>query len=149
MKRVKTVDCYEPAIHFYAILEKEFIPACLAGNAEVAAKLSRVDLRQDYEQHREAIDQVVQMATARCAAAEEEASTVVEQRTAWSLGIVCAILGGCGGFGWYTVRGIVNTLRASAAPPAEPIRACLDHAARDAPTYARGSQIAGGSATRP
>ena len=114
MKRVKTVDCYEPAIRFYNVVDEKFIPACLAGDKVVAAELARGELREHYEVHRKSIDQVVQMATERCANAEVEATEVIEHRTAWSIGIVCVIFGGCGVFGWLTIRAIVNTLKASA-----------------------------------
>ena len=63
MKRIKTVDCYEPAVRFYRVVNEQFIPACMAGDAATAQQLARGSLREHYETHRTAIDKVVSMAT--------------------------------------------------------------------------------------
>ena len=114
MKDMKTVDCYEPAIRFYNVLNDAFIPACLAGDAETAKQLSRGELREHYEVHREAIDQVVTMATEECAAAEVAAAEVISSRGLWSSALAALIFAGCGIFGWHTCRQVVATLKGSA-----------------------------------
>ncbi len=93
MKRIKTVDCYEPAIKFYDVLFGEFIPACKSGDAKKASQLVRGELRKHYEIHRTSIDKVVAMATARCSDVEAEASSVLSRRSAWSAGLIFLIVG--------------------------------------------------------
>lgn len=114
MKRIKTEDCYEPAVRFYDILNSRFIPACLAGDVKSAKVLSRGELRDHYETHRTAINKVVAMANARCADVTDEYASVVGRRSAYSVGFVFLILGGCGTFGWWTARQVVIPLAASA-----------------------------------
>ncbi len=114
MKTLKTVDCYEPAIKFYQVLKDEFVPACLAQNADSARDLARGALREHYEVHRQAIDKVVQMAMTRAAGDEAEIDGIVSSRTAWSMVAVIGALSFLGFFGWYTARETVNPLRGSA-----------------------------------
>ena len=114
MKRIKTVDCYEPAIDFYTVLNDEFIPACLKGDKETTKLLARGSLRKHYETHRESIDKVVAMATERAASDEAEVAAVVSSRTSWSLAAIVGAFGVIGGFGWYVARETVNPLRKSA-----------------------------------
>lgn len=114
MKTLKTVDCYEPAIAFYQLMNGEFIPACLAGDAEKASELVTGSLRQHYETHRTAIDKVVTMATNRTASDEAETATVIASRSAWTISAAFGSLGVFGFFGWYIARETTNPLRISA-----------------------------------
>jgi methyl-accepting chemotaxis protein len=114
MKQMKVVDCYNPAIKFYEILDTQFIPACLAGDAALAKQLSRGALRENYEAHRNAIDQVVAMAVKRTEEDEAEIAGIVQSRTFWSVFASVSVLGLIGAFGWYTARETVNPLLGSA-----------------------------------
>ena len=114
MKSVKVVDCYEPASDFYRVLNAEFIPACVASDAELAKRLSRGELREHYETHRAAIDRVVAMATQRAIDQEAEVEELVASRSVLSMGVVAAILAVIGGLGWFIARQTVNPLRGSA-----------------------------------
>ena len=114
MKRIKTVDCYDPAISFYNVLFNEFIPACTAGHAGTAKTLARGSLREHYETHRESIDKVVNMATERNVADEKQVESIVATRKAWSVGGVAVVLALIAGFGWFTARQTVLPLLGSA-----------------------------------
>ncbi|MFK7821642.1 MAG: methyl-accepting chemotaxis protein [Planctomycetaceae bacterium] len=114
MKQAKVVDCYNPAVKFYEVLDTQFIPACMAGNTELAQTLSRGSLRKHYEVHRAAIDQVVGMATDKTVADEAEVGAIVKSRTFWSLVASFSALGLIGAFGWYTARETVTPLLSSA-----------------------------------
>ena len=114
MKQIKTVDCFDPAIDFYRVLNDEFIPACLKGDKETALKLARGPLRKHYEIHRESIDKVVSMATKQAASDEAEVATIVTSRVRWSIAGLVGAFGLIGGFGWYVARETVNPLRKSA-----------------------------------
>ena len=114
MKRIKTVDCYEPAVEFYRVLNNEFIPACLAGDAVRAKRLSRGTLREYYEQHRAAVDKVVTMATARNLHDEQEVASVVSGRVALSVFAILLVLTATGGLGLIITRETILPLRSSA-----------------------------------
>lgn len=114
MKQIKTVDCFEPAIEFYRVLNDEFIPACVKGDKETTQELARGPLRTHYETHRKSIDKVVAMATERAAQDEAEISEIVTSRTGWAIGGLFGAFGLIGGCGWYVARETVNPLRASA-----------------------------------
>lgn len=114
MKQIKTVDCFDPAIAFYRVLNEEFIPACLKGDKEAAQKLARGPLRKHYEVHRESIDKVVAMATERAASDEAEVAEIVTSRVRWSVAGLVGAFAVIGGFGWYVARETVNPLRSSA-----------------------------------
>lgn len=114
MKKLKTVDCFEPAIEFYSVLENEFIPACKLGDAKKARELARGTLRTNYEIHRSAIDKVVEMAVAETASIEEKAGSFVSSRTMWSFTSIFVIVGGCGLIGWVTNRETVGPLQRAA-----------------------------------
>ena len=93
MKKVKTEDCYEPAIAFYEVMFDQFIPACLAGDKETAKSLSRGPMKTFYDQHRESIDKVVAMATQQAAADEAEVTGIVSRRTSWSFAAAFIVVG--------------------------------------------------------
>ncbi|MFK7768397.1 MAG: methyl-accepting chemotaxis protein [Mariniblastus sp.] len=115
MKQLKTEDCYKPAIAFYKLMNDEFIPACLAGDADKARDLARGPLREHYGTHRESINKVVQMATGQAAKDEAEVASIVSNRVAWSIFAIVGSVGFLGFFGWFTARETVNPLRSSAA----------------------------------
>ena len=55
MKRIKTVDCFKPAIEFYNVLENEFFAAALENDSARVKQLVRGELRKHYEVHRESV----------------------------------------------------------------------------------------------
>lgn len=114
MKQEKTVGSYVPAIKFYEILNRKFIPACLEGDKESARTLVRGSLREQYEIHRASIDKVVQMATRQTNRDETEVAETLASRTAWSVALAGLFLVAVSGFGWYTARETVNPLRSTA-----------------------------------
>lgn len=114
MKRIKTVDCYEPALAFYNVIEDQFIPACLDGDAETAKELARGELRDHYETHRASIDKVVAMATERCAAVELEARSAVTRGVFLSAAIAGVLVTFCTALGLWIAGNIVKTLKGSA-----------------------------------
>jgi methyl-accepting chemotaxis protein len=114
MKRIKTVDCYEPAVDFYRVLEGDFIPACIEGDQEQAKLIARNSLRHSYEKHRTAIDKVVAMATDRNARDEFEVKQFIRQRSYWSICAVVGVIGFLFLFGRLTARETVRPLSDSA-----------------------------------
>jgi methyl-accepting chemotaxis protein len=92
MKTVLLKDTYAPAIEFYDIRDKKFIPAILKGERETAKKIVQDELRPQYMQHREKIDKVVTMATERYQADETHAASVIASGNHWLLLISISVV---------------------------------------------------------
>lgn len=90
-------DSYKPAMAFYDILSNKFIPALTAGDKDTATALAYGDLRKQYEEHRAAIDRLVELATSRGGVDEKNASELVTFRSrilfVWGIaGIVVSLV---------------------------------------------------------
>jgi methyl-accepting chemotaxis protein len=83
MKQIMIEDSYKPAIEFYKIVQGEYIPAIQSGDKVKATELAFGRLRSVYEQHRAAIDQVVEMANTSGSQTEKEAAALVTSRSIW------------------------------------------------------------------
>lgn len=80
-------QAHEPAMLFYEIAFKEFVPALQNGNSETAASaLSKMQLA--YEDHRNAIDQVVQIANRRVSQDEASADRQISNATQLLLSVL-------------------------------------------------------------
>jgi methyl-accepting chemotaxis protein WspA len=85
------VKSYQPAIEFFELRDRELIPAVVAGQRSRALELARGRLRDSYDQHRRAVDEVVVLATARYQEAEASAKEVVASNLRW-LGVAVAVI---------------------------------------------------------
>jgi len=72
MKASLTDKTHQPALAFYDMAEKEFFPAILSGD-KAKAMTVRVAIDQAYENHRQAIDALVQQANEYSSTAESSA----------------------------------------------------------------------------
>ncbi len=63
MKNELLVASYEPANKFYAVRDREFVPALQRGDREQARTVLTNTMQSLYEQHRRSIDKIVEMAT--------------------------------------------------------------------------------------
>jgi len=63
---------YRPAVEFYNVLENRYKPALAAGNRALAQKIESEELNPLYEQHRKAINEVVEKATVESNDLEEQ-----------------------------------------------------------------------------
>ncbi len=70
---------YKPALEFYRVRDQEFIPAVRAGNLELAKKIEETKLKPAYQDHREAIEEVVALTNQRNAQSEKNAAAVIGQ----------------------------------------------------------------------
>lgn len=73
-------DAHGPAVAFYEIALKEFIPAVESGNKDASGKAMK-KMRLTYEQHRKAIENVVENANKRIVADENTAATQINSAT--------------------------------------------------------------------
>lgn len=115
MKETMVTTSYAPAVAFYEIRDREFIPACLNGDAEKANSLARGKLRELYEEHREAIDRVVEMATSRNVKDGREVAATIRQRSAVAIVLGFVIVFCAASLGWLTIRHTVDPLREQAS----------------------------------
>ena len=81
LKRALIEDSYVPAMEFYRVLDEQLVPALLAGDIGRAQRLSGSVLQVQYERHRAAIDQVVEVAKRRAAQDEREAAARLSRTT--------------------------------------------------------------------
>jgi methyl-accepting chemotaxis protein len=72
---------YDPAVRFFDIVSKQFIPALQSGDRETAKKLAQGELKTLYTTHRKSVDQVVQGATEKYQNIEELASMTIQRDT--------------------------------------------------------------------
>jgi signal transduction histidine kinase len=81
MAQALKLDSQEPARQFFQLVQDELLPALDAGDLDTARSLANNDLRDAYEMHRAAIDQVVVLAMEDSLAAETSANDLVSSRT--------------------------------------------------------------------
>jgi methyl-accepting chemotaxis protein len=80
MKAALMTKTYQPAQAFFEKAEKEFFPAVLAGD-EDKVKAARVELDKDYENHRQAINELVKLANDYSSSAETSAAKLIANQT--------------------------------------------------------------------
>jgi hypothetical protein len=80
LKETMVVKSYTPARKFYEIRDKEVIPAILKGEKEKVSKIMRGVLAPLYQQHRAAIDKVVEMADKDLTHDEKNAAEIISTR---------------------------------------------------------------------
>ncbi len=80
MRRLLLDSAYQPAVEFYRVAFERLVPAAAASDpAAVAAALAQLDGL--YEAHRQAVDQLVQRASARVQRDEQAAAAQIETDT--------------------------------------------------------------------
>lgn len=93
MKKLLTIECYQPAIEFFNILEGEYIPAIKSGNFEKAHGLAIGSLKEKYNEQRAAVDSLVKLATEASKKQEEIATSAVDWGTYTLIFLGLIILG--------------------------------------------------------
>ena len=119
MKTTLVQESYQPAVAFFDLCDNEFIPACKSGDAFKANSLARGRLREHYEEHRTAMEQVVAMATERNAQDEASAIEAISSRTGLAVVLGLAIVVVAGSVGHLIIRQTVAPLRTQAVRASE------------------------------
>src|SRR2546425_1587187 len=83
---------YRPAMEFFEVRDREFIPAVLKGDRGKARAVVEGILKQKYDEHRQAIDQVVKLATEKSKDSEERAASLISARTSIMVVLVIAMI---------------------------------------------------------
>ncbi|MEI8379369.1 MAG: methyl-accepting chemotaxis protein [Planctomycetota bacterium] len=110
LKTAVVVDSYLPAVEFFKLRASEFIPACRRNDATAVRDLARGQLQVFYNQHRSAIDRIVEMANARTTEVEAEVKGLIETRLLWTSILVGVVLVLVAWLGCYTVREVIAPL---------------------------------------
>lgn len=79
----------KPSDTFFETIEKEFLPAYNSGDTAKAASLSSGILKNAYDEHRKAIDELVTLANAKAVADENKANEFLSNAS-WVMGVVVA-----------------------------------------------------------
>ncbi len=80
LKQVLLVKTHDPAIRFFDITERSFLPAVLAGDRKRADALLNGPMRQEYNAHRQGIEEAMRLADRENAAVKREAETLIHSR---------------------------------------------------------------------
>ncbi len=92
LRQVMIDTSYRSAMEFFEVRDREFIPAVLKGDRAKAKALAEGILKQKYDEHRRAIDQVVKLATEKSKANEERAASLIRARASSMILLVVAII---------------------------------------------------------
>jgi methyl-accepting chemotaxis protein len=84
IKQVLLNEAYENGIAMLDARDKEFIPLILKGDRAGALKVVQGPIKENYERHRAAIDEIVTMANEKYKADEMDAEKVIHRRS-WML----------------------------------------------------------------
>ena len=77
IKESLTVEAFKPASRFYEIRNQTFIPAIQAGDVTAARRIIREELEPVYQEHRQAVDQLVILVNQNNANQEQSAETFI------------------------------------------------------------------------
>jgi len=91
---------YQPVEAYFAALDREFIPAIQKGDRKNANAVLLQQLKPLYQQHRAAIDDVVQLATERVQGFESEAQESIKSRTLVMFSLGLLIVACAAGLAW-------------------------------------------------
>jgi methyl-accepting chemotaxis protein len=92
LKDMLVTTSYQGATQFFDIADKQLWPAALSGNKAKAQALANGALRDAYDKHRAAIDEVVTLATDDATAAEKSADSNILQSYIYLFAIGVAII---------------------------------------------------------
>jgi methyl-accepting chemotaxis protein len=110
MKNALVQQSYTSAMAFYAIWEKQFVPAILKGDKAKASEIAFGALRDQYELHRKAINKVVALANDKNAAIARAAESTIKTKKLLMFAIaLVGILGLCA-LAFFAIRSITGPL---------------------------------------
>jgi methyl-accepting chemotaxis protein len=92
LKELMVETSYRPAVRFLDIRDGEFMSAIGRGDKQTARKILEGPLTLAYEEHRAAIDKVVELATERNRAEETETAQTISQRSFTLVTLAIAVI---------------------------------------------------------
>lgn len=113
LREAMVARSYAPAISFFEARDHEFLPAIAAGDLALARELAQGVLKERYDEHRRAVDDVVRMSTEWNLANEARANSLLESSVRWLFGIALGIAALAIWLAWLIVRSLVSRLQRS------------------------------------
>lgn len=113
LKQALQVASYTPALKYFELWDKEFLPAILAGDQTKALALATGPLQEHYEEHRKGIDDVVRLASAYTVQHENEAAADIAKSTSELFTLATLIAALSLFLAWAIGRSLMSRLRAS------------------------------------
>jgi methyl-accepting chemotaxis protein len=110
MKDTLVVRSYEPGRRFFDLYDRELVPLLAAGDLTAARRLALGAMKDEYETHRTAVDEVVTLATAQNERVEKDAASVATIESWKLVAIGCAVLGLAALLGMLASRQICDPL---------------------------------------
>ncbi len=110
LRRALLETSARPVDSYFAVVEKEFVPAVLRGDRRKAAEVLNQQMKPLYQEHRTGIDEVVKLATDRVQTLERDAQQTIESRVSILIGLGVTILGIAGGLAWMIGAAIARPL---------------------------------------
>ncbi|HQU83952.1 MAG TPA: methyl-accepting chemotaxis protein, partial [Pyrinomonadaceae bacterium] len=101
---------YQPATEYFEIFDRDFVPAVQQGNKQKAVELATGILKKKYEEHRAAIDEVVQATNKKSTEGSAEVMKLVDTSPFWLIAISLFFTLLFNYFGWQISKNISNPL---------------------------------------
>ncbi len=111
MKTTLLRRSYEPAEEFFRVVETDLIPAAMAGRQARVKELAFGQIAELYNEHRAAINEVVEMANTQNAQNEALGSSIISSRVTFLAGFTTLIVLIAFGLGWIIDRVTVGPIR--------------------------------------
>jgi methyl-accepting chemotaxis protein WspA len=108
MRDLLVETSFRPAVQFFNLQDDKFIPAINKGDRATAVALARGEMRDRYEEHRAAIDQLVTLTNESNAKLETYAHDEIESRVNWLLALGFVVIGVVVLLTWVTGRLAAN-----------------------------------------
>ncbi len=92
LKQLMIETSYQPAIRYLNLRDGDFVSAIRRGDSQGARRILAGPMTQAYQEHRAAIDQVVQLATAKGTADEAATAQIIDQRTFMLVALALSVI---------------------------------------------------------
>lgn len=112
-------DVQRPAREYFEVLNREFVPAVMRRDKNVAAEIAYGKLRSLYDQHRQGVDRTVEQAARTSKEVEAAAAGEIGTRTSWMIVVIFAGLAGILAYSFVVARRLTLTLKNTTAQLAE------------------------------
>ncbi|TAN47807.1 MAG: methyl-accepting chemotaxis protein [Methylococcaceae bacterium] len=109
IKDLIVTTAYQPGLAFLNLRDTQYIPALQRGDQDAAAALLP-QLKQKYQEHRQAIDQLVALATQQAATEEQAAAAQIASHTLLLGGLVLGLAALVFLFASWVTRGLLRQL---------------------------------------
>jgi methyl-accepting chemotaxis protein len=109
IKELITKKSYIPAMAFYEKAEKELFPAIMSNDSSKARKVV-IEMKKDYETHRQTVDELVKMANERTSNDESSAAKIIRNETIMLIIIMCITIAATAVIIYFIAHNLLNAI---------------------------------------